>query len=171
MKRSFAVCVLLVSALLYLPEGHAMRGMHFLEKFDLSELSYTGANVRSGACRGETWATVLDPEHLPHHVRRGDYIGKNYGLVTRITFRYIQVRELHQDSRGEWVEKVIRLPITSNMAPRARYRYEQDHALSSLGQAGASGRLLQERLLECRQLYGKDAERLACFDAAVGTLI
>ena len=41
-----------------------------------------------------------------------------------------------------------------------------------LGKMDDSGKRLKERLLECRELFTitQDAERLACYDAAVGTL-
>jgi hypothetical protein len=59
------------------------------------------------------------------------------------------------------------LLVTAGAAARARAGYEKDLALRLLGEADESARQLRERLALCRQMYGRDAERLACFDAAV----
>ena len=170
MKQFLAICIATLTGLLCVPDCLAMRSMDFLEKYDLNELTYVQMNSRECEFRELRSATILDPEGLPHTVQRGNYIGRHYGVVTEITPSYIRIEELHQDDAGEWHERTVVLPRVANRGARARAGYEQDRALGLLGEFDASGKGIRERLVLCRQLYGKDAERLACFDAAVGTL-
>jgi hypothetical protein len=144
--------------------------MEFLEKYDLSELTYVRMDSQECGFQKGRSATVLDPEGLPHTVRKGNYIGQHYGVVTHIAPGYIRIEELHQDAAGEWHQRAVVLPISRDKGARPRHGYEQDRALGLLGEVDESGKQLRERLVMCRQLYGKDAERLACFDAAIGTL-
>lgn len=162
--------LLAMTLLLCAQDSSAMRVMEFLEKYDLNQLTYVGMNSDDCGVQSVNSATVLDPEGLPHLVRRGNLMGLHYGVVTRITEGYIQVVELHQDDAGNWLERVVALPIEQGRNPRARAGYEQDRALRALAESGALGRQLKERLVLCRELYGKDTERLACFDEAVGSL-
>jgi hypothetical protein len=82
----------------------------------------------------------------------------------------MKIEELHQDDAGEWHERTVVLLKEVGGGALARFGHRQDRALRLLGQADESGKQLRDRLVLCRQLYGKDADRLACFDAAVGTL-
>ena len=75
--RGFAVTKVLVGlTIFFLSESFAMRGMDYLEKYDLEDLSYI--NMEACQCGGKKtiFATVLDPEGLSHSVRVGNYIGK-----------------------------------------------------------------------------------------------
>jgi len=169
-KHFIVILAFAVTGLLCAPESLAMRSMEFLEKYDLSELTYVRMTSRECGFRKLRLAIILDSEGLPHTVQRGNYIGRHYGVVSQITPSYIKIEELHQDDAGEWRERTVVLPKEVDRGARTRFRYEQDRALRLLGEADESGKQLRERLVLCRQLYGKDAERLACFDAAVGTL-
>src|SRR5256885_5441500 len=42
---------------------------------------------------------------LLYQVRAGNYLGQNYGKVTRITETSIQLREIVQDGSGDWIER------------------------------------------------------------------
>lgn len=42
---------------------------------------------------------------LLYQVRAGNYLGQNYGKITRITETSIQLREIVQDGGGDWVER------------------------------------------------------------------
>jgi len=49
-------------------------------------------------------------------VRVGSYMGQNFGLVTRITESEVQVKEIVQDSAGEWTERPARLELQEGPA-------------------------------------------------------
>ena len=42
---------------------------------------------------------------LLYQVRAGNYLGQNYGKITRITETSIQLREIVQDGSGDWIER------------------------------------------------------------------
>lgn len=42
---------------------------------------------------------------LLYQVRSGNYLGQNYGKITRITETSIQLREIVQDGSGDWIER------------------------------------------------------------------
>jgi type IV pilus assembly protein PilP len=52
----------------------------------------------------ETFALVKAGPNL-YRVRRGNYMGQNFGVVTGIDESQISLKELIQDSGGEWVER------------------------------------------------------------------
>ncbi len=159
-----------VFGLTFSATGLAMRTMEFLEKYDLGALTYI--RMYPVECGEKKWveATVLDPEALPHRVRVGSYVGRNFGMVTSITDERIELMEVHRNIAGEWVERRAVMPRVAHYGPKTRYLDEEDHALDMLEAMDDSGRLMKKRLIECRKLYGEDAKRLACFDEAVGTL-
>jgi type IV pilus assembly protein PilP len=41
----------------------------------------------------------------------GDYIGQNYGKITKISETEIALREIVQDAAGEWIERVTTLQL------------------------------------------------------------
>ena len=170
MKHLTAWFGIAVAALLCIPQALA-RPMEFFEQYDLSELRYVG--LRTQACDGffRNLGIVLDPWGYQHHVRLDTYMGFNFGRVTQINATYIEVTELLQDARGEWFERPVVLPLMDRQGSPARHRVwgqlEIDRALDSLGQDD-EGKKLKKQLVLCRELYGKDDERLACFDRAVG---
>ena len=171
MSRSFAANFLVFAALLCIPPSFAMRAMDFFEQYDLSELDYVGTDWRRCGPEKYNSATVLDPWGFPHPVRRGHYTGLNFGLVSQITPTYIELKELLQDAEDKWFERTVALPLMKQRARHARWRFEEDRALESLGESN-EGKQLKNQLVWCRELFGKDkdAERLFCFDRAVGTL-
>lgn len=48
---------------------------------------------------------------LLYQVRVGNYLGQNYGKVTRITETSIQLREIVQDGGGDWIERTSTLEL------------------------------------------------------------
>jgi type IV pilus assembly protein PilP len=41
----------------------------------------------------------------------GDYLGQNFGKITRITETEIDLREIAQDASGEWIERTSTLQL------------------------------------------------------------
>ena len=48
---------------------------------------------------------------LLYQVRVGNYLGQNYGKITRITENSIQLREIVQDGGGDWIERTSTLEL------------------------------------------------------------
>ena len=48
---------------------------------------------------------LVKVNNLLYQVRTGNYLGQNYGRVTRITETDITLREIVQDGTGEWIER------------------------------------------------------------------
>jgi type IV pilus assembly protein PilP len=60
--------------------------------------------------RGKTmYALVRATDRTVYQVRAGNYMGQNFGVITSITEGDIRLRELVQDSSGDWAERQSRL--------------------------------------------------------------
>jgi type IV pilus assembly protein PilP len=77
-----------------------------LEKYPLESLrliGYLNVNKRPLA--------VIQVEDKVKQVRVGEYLGLDFGMVTRITEREVELRELVQDSAGDWSERTSLLNL------------------------------------------------------------
>jgi hypothetical protein len=169
MKSSDAKCLFALVVLLYIQDSNAMRMMDYLEQYDIGELTYAGINSYSCDFRSTVSGSVMDPGGFPHAVRRGTYIGRDFGVISRMDAGSIEIRELLQNADGEWIERTVVLPRVKASRP-THYGYQQRAALYAIGKRDAPGKQMEQNLLLCRGLYGQDTERLACFDAAVGSV-
>lgn len=48
---------------------------------------------------------IIKADKTVHLVKIGNYMGQNFGMITQITDSEVQLRELVQDSAGDWVER------------------------------------------------------------------
>jgi len=71
-----------------------------LEAYPLDSMSMVG----SVAKHGQPYA-LLKVDNLLYQVKVGDYLGQNYGKITKITETDISLREIVQDAAGEWIER------------------------------------------------------------------
>ncbi len=71
-----------------------------LEAYPLDSMSMVG----SVAKHGQPYA-LLRVDNLLYQVKVGDYLGQNYGKITKITETDISLREIVQDAAGEWIER------------------------------------------------------------------
>lgn len=51
-------------------------------------------------------------DNLIYQVRAGNYLGQNYGRVTKVTETSLALREIVQDAAGEWIERTATLQLT-----------------------------------------------------------
>jgi len=58
----------------------------------------------------EVFALVKAGPNL-YRVQKGNYMGQNFGVVTAIDEGAINLKELVQDSGGEWVERTSALQL------------------------------------------------------------
>jgi type IV pilus assembly protein PilP len=71
-----------------------------LEAYPLDSMSMVGSVMRGG----RPYA-LLRVDNLLYQVKQGDYIGQNYGKITRISETDVALREIVQDAAGEWIER------------------------------------------------------------------
>ena len=76
-----------------------------LEAFSLETLKMVGMVSRQGVIH----AVIKTPDNAIYHVRKGNYIGQNFGLVTQISDSEVTLREIVQDSAGDWSERTSTL--------------------------------------------------------------
>jgi type IV pilus assembly protein PilP len=60
--------------------------------------------------QGRPYALV-EVDKLLHYVKAGEYMGQNYGQITRIDETELSLRELVQDAAGEWIERTTTLQL------------------------------------------------------------
>jgi type IV pilus assembly protein PilP len=78
-----------------------------LEAFPLESLAMVGTMQQ-----GKTmFALVRTPERDVFQVRPGNYLGQDYGVVTAISDNEIRLKELVQDSAGDWTERTSALQL------------------------------------------------------------
>jgi type IV pilus assembly protein PilP len=76
-----------------------------LESFSLETLTMVGMLSRQGVIH----AVIKTPDNAIYHVKKGNYAGQNYGLITQITDSEVSLREIVQDSAGDWSERTSAL--------------------------------------------------------------
>ena len=85
---------------------HEKRLKEPLEAFPLESIQMLGTITQDK----ETFALVKAGPNL-YRVRKGNYMGQNFGVITGIDELQISLKELVQDSGGEWVEKESSLQL------------------------------------------------------------
>jgi type IV pilus assembly protein PilP len=72
-----------------------------LEAFPLESLNMVGSLQQ-----GKTmFALVRTPDRDVYQVRPGNYLGQDFGVVVAVTESEVRLRELVQDSAGDWTER------------------------------------------------------------------
>lgn len=71
-----------------------------LEAFPLDAIQMVGTLTQNQ----ETYALVKAGPNL-YRVKKGNYLGQNFGLITAIEETQINLKEVVQDSGGDWVER------------------------------------------------------------------
>ena len=77
-----------------------------LEAFPLEQLKMVGTLSQAGA----TYALVRAEKTL-YRVKKGNYLGQNFGLITEITDTEVKLKEIVQDTAGDWTERQSVLPL------------------------------------------------------------
>jgi type IV pilus assembly protein PilP len=82
-----------------------------LESFPLEDMTLVGLLDRNGRK-----VALLKVAGLLHQVRVGNYLGPNFGRVTKITEAEVTLREIVQDSVGEWSERTATLQLQEEIS-------------------------------------------------------
>jgi len=77
-----------------------------LEAFPLESIQMLGTITQNK----ETFALVKAGPNL-YRVKKGNYMGQNFGVITAIDEAQISLKELVQDSTGDWVERISSLQL------------------------------------------------------------
>jgi type IV pilus assembly protein PilP len=77
-----------------------------LEAFPLEQLKMVGTLSQNK----ETYALVKADKTL-YRVKKGNYMGQNFGLITDVNDTEIKLKEIVQDSAGDWAERQSVLPL------------------------------------------------------------
>lgn len=77
-----------------------------LEAYPLDSMAMVGSLIKTGQP-----VALLRVDNLLYQVRSGNYIGQNYGRITKIGETEIVLREIVQDGSGEWIERIAKLQL------------------------------------------------------------
>lgn len=77
-----------------------------LEAYPLDSLSMVGSVVKQGRPHA-----LIKADNLLFYVKAGEYIGQNFGKVTKIGETEVSLREIVQDAAGEWIERTSSLQL------------------------------------------------------------
>lgn len=86
------------SAALLSPELN--RRKEALESYPLDAMMMVGSLVKQGQP-----VALIKVDNLLYQVRPGNYLGQNYGRITKVSETEVVLRELVQDAAGEWIER------------------------------------------------------------------
>ncbi len=86
-----------------------------LEAYPLESLKMVGTLTQKGV----TFALVRADSSV-YRIKKGNYLGQNFGIITEITENQINLKELVQDASGDWTERKIALQMIEADAARGR---------------------------------------------------
>jgi type IV pilus assembly protein PilP len=79
-----------------------------LEAYPLESLKYVGVMTKKNASYA-----IIQVDSALYQVRVGNYMGQNFGVITKVAESEVTLKELTQDSAGDWVEKTSVLLLQS----------------------------------------------------------
>jgi len=82
------------------------RRREMLEGYPLDQLKMVGTLRQAG-----NQVALIDAAGQTFMVRRGNYVGQNFGLVTSISETEVDLKEIVQDAAGEWIERPTKLEL------------------------------------------------------------
>lgn len=77
-----------------------------LEAFPLDSMAMVGSLIKQGLP-----VALVKVDNLLYQVKPGNYLGQNYGRITKVTETEVVLRELVQDAAGEWIERTSTLQL------------------------------------------------------------
>lgn len=89
------------------PKPDLNRRKEALEQFPLDALRMQGTLVQNGV----RWGIVIAPDRSVHRVRVDNYLGQNFGRISRVTEDTIDVMELLPDGANGWQQHEAALAL------------------------------------------------------------
>lgn len=77
-----------------------------LEAYPTDGMAMVGSVTKAGRP-----VALLKVDKLLYQVKPGDYLGQNFGKITRISETEVVLREFVQDAAGEWIERTSTLQL------------------------------------------------------------
>ena len=77
-----------------------------LESSPLDTVSMVGSLIKAGQP-----VALVRVDRLLYQVRVGNYLGQNYGRITKVSETDLSLREIVQDAAGEWIERTATLQL------------------------------------------------------------
>ena len=84
-----------------------------LEAYPLESLKYVGVMTRK-----KVSFAIIQVDGSLYQVRVGNYMGQNFGVITQVSESEVTLKELVQDSAGDWVERVSTLLLQGQEAKK-----------------------------------------------------
>jgi type IV pilus assembly protein PilP len=82
------------------------RRRELLESHPLDTVTMVGTLQKPGL----NYALLLVDKSI-FHVKVGNYVGQNFGMITQITDTEVKLKEVVRDASGEWVERMAKLEL------------------------------------------------------------
>lgn len=83
------------------------RNREYLEQFPLDSLKMLGTLTEGGTL----WALVRDGDGIVHRVKKGNYMGQNFGKIISIDDSGLTLREIVPDGQGGWIERTTNVQL------------------------------------------------------------
>ncbi|WP_431095138.1 pilus assembly protein PilP [Polaromonas aquatica] len=77
-----------------------------LEAYPLDAIVMVGSLIKVGQP-----VALVRIDNLIYQARVGNYLGQNYGRITKVTETDLALREIVQDAAGEWIERTATLQL------------------------------------------------------------
>lgn len=78
-----------------------------LEEFPLEALRMVGSLSQNNI----GYAVIRAPDGKLHRVKTGNYVGLNFGLIKEVTDTEVKIKEMVQDSAGDWSDRASTLQL------------------------------------------------------------
>jgi type IV pilus assembly protein PilP len=78
-----------------------------LEAYPIENLRMVGTLAQNK----QVFALIKTPDSNLFRVKPGNYLGQNFGLITEINEATVTLKEIVQDSAGDWTERVSTLQL------------------------------------------------------------
>lgn len=75
-----------------------------LEAYPLESLKFVGVMTRKGVSYA-----IIQVDGALYQVRTGNYVGQNFGVITKVGESELVLKELVQDAEGDWTERLSSL--------------------------------------------------------------
>jgi type IV pilus assembly protein PilP len=59
----------------------------------------------------DVFALIKTPDNNLFRVKKGNYLGQNFGVITEIDEANVKLREIVQDGAGDWTERASTLQL------------------------------------------------------------
>ena len=77
-----------------------------LEAFPLDALKMVGTLRKTGL-----GYALIQVDKTVYQAKVGNYIGQNFGMITRVSDTAVELKEIVQDASGEWTERKAQLEL------------------------------------------------------------